>query len=109
MHKRRLPERNMFAHLHLKHFKAWRTPVDVDLKDVTVLLGTKSSGKSSLLQALLLLKQTAASPDRTVHLKLGGDQSNDVFRFGAFEDVLSANGVRARPHGTCQPESDSRR
>ncbi|WP_200248875.1 AAA family ATPase [Lamprobacter modestohalophilus] len=85
-----MPEPKMFTHLHLKHFKAWRAPVDVDLKDVTVLLGTNSSGKSSLLQALLLLKQTAASPDRTVHLNLGGDESNDDFGFGAFEDVLSA-------------------
>ncbi len=80
----------MFTNLHLKHFKAWRAPVDVELRDVTVLLGTNSSGKSSLLQALLLLKQTAASPDRTVHLNLGGDETNDYFGFGSFEDVLSA-------------------
>lgn len=80
----------MFTQLHLKHFKAWRAPVDVELRDVTVLLGSNSSGKSSLLQALLLLKQTAASPDRTVHLNLGGDETNDYFGFGSFEDVLSA-------------------
>lgn len=54
-----------------------------------MLLGTNSSGKSSLIQSLLLLKQTALSPDRTIHLNLGGDEVNDLFSFGAFEDVLN--------------------
>ncbi len=67
----------MFDVLTLKHFKAWRSVVKVELKPVTVFLGTNSSGKSSLLQALLLLKQTVASPDRTVQLNLGGDEVND--------------------------------
>jgi energy-coupling factor transporter ATP-binding protein EcfA2 len=80
----------MFTELHLKHFKAWREPVQVKLAPVTLLLGTNSSGKSSLLQSLLLLKQTVSSPDRTVHLNLGGDETNDIFSFGSFDDVLSA-------------------
>lgn len=80
----------MFTQLQLKHFKAWREPVEVKLAPVTLLLGTNSSGKSSLLQSLLLLKQTVSSPDRTVHLNLGGDETNDIFSFGSFDDVLSA-------------------
>lgn len=79
----------MFNKLILKHFKSWRDRIDVDLAPVTMLLGTNSSGKSSLLQALLLLKQTAASPDRTIHLNLGGDEVNDFFNFGHFDDVLT--------------------
>lgn len=79
----------MFDRLSLKHFKAWREQIDIDLAPVTMLLGTNSSGKSSLLQALLLLKQTAASPDRTIHLNLGGDEVNDYFNFGHFDDVLT--------------------
>jgi hypothetical protein len=53
------------------------------------LLGTNSSGKSTLLQSLLLLKQTVASPDRTIHLNLGGDEINDFFSFGEFDNVLT--------------------
>lgn len=78
----------MFTYLTLKNFKTWRN-CELRLAPVTLLLGANSSGKSSLLQSLLLLKQTAASPDRTVHLNLGGDEVNDYFNFGNFDDVLT--------------------
>jgi len=78
----------VFTYLKLKNFKTWRE-CDIRLAPVTLLLGANSSGKSSLLQSLLLLKQTAASPDRTIHLNLGGDEVNDYFNFGNFDDVLT--------------------
>lgn len=79
----------MFTRLRLTNFKAWRDTGDISLKPVTLLLGTNSSGKSSLIQSILLLKQTVQSPDRTVHLNLGGDEINDLFNFGSFNDVLN--------------------
>lgn len=79
----------MITQLQLRNFKAWRESGPVDLAPVTMLLGTNSSGKSSLIQSLLLLKQTAASPDRTIHLNLGGDEVNDFFNFGDFDNVLT--------------------
>lgn len=78
----------MFTKLHLTNFKAWKNTGELALKPVTMLLGTNSSGKSTLIQSLLLLKQTVQSPDRTVHLNLGGDEINDLFNFGSFEEVL---------------------
>ncbi len=78
----------MFTRMRLTNFKAWRDTGEIALRPVTMLLGTNSSGKSSLIQSLLLLKQTVQSPDRTVHLNLGGDETNDLFNFGSFEDVL---------------------
>lgn len=78
----------MFTRLHLKNFKAWCDTGDIELTPVTMFLGTNSSGKSTLIQSLLLLKQTVQSPDRTVHLNLGGDEVNDLFNFGDFENVL---------------------
>ena len=78
----------MLERLQLKNFKAWKNTGDVSLKPVTMLLGTNSSGKSTLIQSLLLLKQTVQSPDRTVQLNLGGDEVNDFFNFGEFENVL---------------------
>lgn len=78
----------MFTKLRLTEFKAWQDTGEISLKPVTVLLGTNSSGKSSLIQSLLLLKQTAQSPDRSIHLNLGGDEVNDIFNFGSFENVL---------------------
>ena len=79
----------MFTQLRLTNFKAWKNTGDVALKPVTMLLGTNSSGKSTLIQSLLLMKQTVQSPDRTVHLNLGGDEVNDLFNFGGFDDVLN--------------------
>lgn len=79
----------MFSRLRLVNFKAWSDTGDVDLRPITMVLGTNSSGKSSLIQSLLLLKQTARSPDRTVHLNFGGDEVNDLFNFGAFDDVIN--------------------
>lgn len=78
----------MLTELKLSNFKAWSQPDPIALKPVTMLLGTNSSGKSSLIQSLLLLKQTVQSPDRTIHLNLGGDEVNDLFNFGDFDNVL---------------------
>jgi hypothetical protein len=83
----------MINKIHLKNFKAWRDSGAVTLAPVTMLLGTNSSGKSTLLQSLLLLKQTVGSPDRTIHLNLGGDEVNDFFNFGDFENVLTQGAI----------------
>jgi len=39
---------------------------------------------------LLLLKQTAESPDRRQHLNLGG-QPSDVLQLGGFGDIISGH------------------
>ncbi|MCB1657376.1 MAG: DUF3696 domain-containing protein [Pseudomonadales bacterium] len=88
----------MFTMLQLKNFKAWRDSAEVQLAPVTMLLGANSTGKSSLLQSLLLLKQTVNSPDRSIHLNLGGDEVNDYFNFGDFDDVLT-QGASPREFG----------
>ena len=77
----------MFTSLHLKQFKSWTDTGTVSLAPVTLVLGTNSSGKSSLIQSLLLLKQTVESPDRTIHLNLGGDDATDLFNFGDFKSI----------------------
>ena len=88
----------MFSRLRLTNFKAWKDTGDVALRPVTMLLGTNSSGKSSLIQSLLLLKQTVQSPDRSIHLNLGGDETDDLHDFGSFESVLH-QGARTRQFG----------
>ncbi len=80
----------MLTRLKLSNFKAWRESGDVQLRPVTLLLGENSTGKSSLLQSLLLMKQTAMSPDHTVHLNLGAE-ANDYVDMGSFEDLLTRN------------------
>ena len=47
--------------LSISNFKSIAEVVEVDVSNLTVLAGVNSSGKSSLIQALLLLKQTLTS------------------------------------------------
>lgn len=80
----------MLNELKVRNFKAWndeRWNSPIPLAPVTLFLGTNSSGKTSLLQTLLLLKQTFASPDRKLDLNLGG-QEQDRIDFGRYEDVI---------------------
>jgi len=62
----------MIKTLRLKNFKAFKDTGDIELKPITVLAGPNSAGKSSILQSLLLLKQTLIS-DLRVALNLDGE------------------------------------
>jgi predicted ATPase len=61
----------MLRRLNFENFKSWRD-VTIDFGKITGLFGTNSSGKSSLIQFLLLLKQTKDATDRATTLELGG-------------------------------------
>jgi predicted ATPase len=76
----------MFTAIGAKNFKGWRHLPDLPLSPVTGLFGTNSSGKTSLLQLLLLLKQTATSTDRAQALQLGDDRT--VVELGSFRDLV---------------------
>ncbi len=83
----------MITELRLCNFKSWRETGHVRLAPITALFGTNSSGKTSLLQALLMLKQTVESPDRARVLNLGGDVRSPV-DLGSFRDVLFRHNLK---------------
>ncbi|MEZ4433820.1 MAG: DUF3696 domain-containing protein [bacterium] len=68
----------MFTKMRLVNFKAWKDTDEIRLAPLTVFFGGNSSGKTSLLQALLVLKQTAESPDRSRVLHPGDGESTPV-------------------------------
>ena len=76
----------MLTKLRLKNFKAWKDSGDIRLAPLTVLFGTNSAGKTSIPQLLLLLKQTAESPDRQRALQLGDSRS--LLDVGTYDDVV---------------------
>lgn len=82
----------MIRTLRLTNFKAFEDTGDVELKPITVLAGPNSGGKSSILQSLLLLKQTLETVRPNVQLSLDGRfvqcSSFDELTFGrpALED-----------------------
>ena len=73
----------MLTHLRVKNFKSWADSGEVVLAPLTGFFGTNSSGKSSLLQLLLLLKQSIGSDDV---LFFGDEQS--LVNLGSFRDVI---------------------
>jgi len=76
----------MITELRLENFKSWRHMEKMRMAPITGLFGTNSSGKTSILQLLLMLKQTVDSPDRSQVLNLGDDKT--PIALGAFRDVV---------------------
>ena len=76
----------MLRKIGLSNFKGWQE-LDIDLAPITLLFGSNSSGKTALLQALLLLKQTASSFDPKQHINFGGGR-RDYVDFGSYQDLV---------------------
>ena len=83
----------MLERLKLENFKAWRK-ADLRFGRVTGFFGTNSAGKSSILQLLLLLKQTRNATDRGLVLDFGGP--GDMASLGTFADVVHGHDERRR-------------
>lgn len=82
----------MLTHLKLDNFKIWRSTGAMRLAPITLLLGTNSSGKSSLIQSLLLIRQTVKGDDPSLDLNLGNPDEGDSVTLGQFKDLLSRHG-----------------
>lgn len=54
----------MINNLRLENFKGWKDTGNIKLSPLTVFFGANSSGKSSIGQFLMLLKQSVESSDR---------------------------------------------
>lgn len=78
----------MLINLALTNFKIWERTGPVHLAPVVLLLGTNSSGKSSIIQSLLLIRQTARCKEPNVSLHFGIEDSSDSVALGQFDDVL---------------------
>lgn len=80
----------MITGLELTNFKTWQQTGPIRLAPITVLFGTNSSGKSSIHQFLLMLKQTAESPDRRRVFHAGGEGTTPV-ALGSYRDFVFAH------------------
>ena len=76
----------MINRFRLQNFKSWKDTQDIDLKPITGFFGANSSGKTSLIQALLLMKQTIDSPDRSVPFDFGNEET--LVDLGDFTSVV---------------------
>ena len=78
----------MITHIRMKNFKSWKDSGEVELAPLTGFFGTNSSGKSSLLQMLLLLKQTVEN-----------SEIEDVIFFGDETSRVNMGNLREVIHG----------
>ena len=77
--------RGRITGLTVEGFKSIRDRQSIELKPLTVLAGANSSGKSSIMQPMLLLKQTLESPGDPGAILLNGDH----VQFSSSDQLLS--------------------
>ena len=76
----------MIKTLQARNFKSWKDTGALRLAPLTGLFGANSSGKSSIFQLLLMLKQTVESPDRKRVLHTGDERT--YVDLGTFHDLI---------------------
>ena len=76
----------MITELSFGNFKSWKRVEKMRFAPITGFFGSNSSGKTSLLQLLLMMKQTVESTDRLQVLDFGGEKS--PANLGSFRDVV---------------------
>ncbi len=79
----------MLSSVQFTNFKSWPA-VYLPCGKITGIFGTNSSGKTSLLQFLLLLKQTKDATDRAISLELNGD----LVQLGTIADVIHRHDIK---------------
>lgn len=70
--RKRLVRDRGITGISVSGFKSLRDPQHIDIKPLTIIAGLNSSGKSSIVQPLLLLKQTLEAPYDPGPLLLNG-------------------------------------
>jgi predicted ATPase len=76
----------MLSALQIKNFKIWKDTGEIRMAPITLFFGANSSGKSSIGQFLMMLKQTVESPDRKAVLYPGG--RNTAVQLGSFQEMV---------------------
>jgi predicted ATPase len=76
----------MLTQLQIQNFKGWKDTGSIRMAPITLFFGANSSGKSSIGQFLMLLKQTVESQDRKAVLYPGG--KNSAVQLGSFKDMV---------------------
>jgi len=70
--------------ISIDNFKTLKSLEEFEFRPFTLITGVNSSGKSSLIQFLLLIKQTLEKPATNAALNLDGD----ILELGIFEDII---------------------
>jgi len=74
----------MLKSIRLRNFKCFEDSKDLELSPLTVFCGTNSSGKTTIIQSLLMLKQTFEGNIPYRNFLLNGR----FVHLGSFKDVI---------------------
>ena len=78
----------MITELRTQNFKSWKDTGALRFAPLTGFFGANSSGKTSILQALLLLKQTVERPSLSWDYPLYFGNDTSLVNLGSFDDVI---------------------
>ena len=76
----------MLKQLRIKNFKGWKDTGTIRMAPISLFFGANSSGKSSIGQFLMMLKQTVESPDRKAVFYPGG--KNSAVQLGSYQEMV---------------------
>jgi hypothetical protein len=85
----------MLDSIELRNFRAFRDGTVLPFSPLTLILGSNSAGKSSLLSALLLMKQTIEDPSFGVQipiLRLNGTRIDA----GNYRDIVYSHNIKSK-------------
>src|SRR5438876_4965113 len=82
----------MLDRIRIRNFKSLSDTGDLKIKPLTFLLGPNSAGKTSILQALLLLRQTIDSRDMKNPLIINGS----YVTLGSYRDLIFKHDIHNR-------------
>lgn len=75
----------MIAKWRVENFKSIYEKTNIELAPLTIFAGANSSGKSTIIQSMLLTAQTIQSPVHSKSVVLNGH----ILRMGAYNDIAS--------------------
>lgn len=84
----------MLKQLRIQNFKGWQDTGVIRMAPITLFFGANSSGKSSIGQFLMMLKQTVESPDRKAVFYPGG--RNTAVQLGSYQEMVFQRNPDAR-------------
>ncbi len=76
----------MITQLRMRNFKRWADTGLINMAPISLFFGANSSGKSSIGQFLMMLKQTVESPDRKAVFYPGG--KNSAVQLGSYQEMV---------------------
>ncbi len=76
----------MLKQLRIQNFKGWKDTGTIRMAPISLFFGANSSGKSSIGQFLMMLKQTVESQDRKAVFYPG--RKNSAVQLGSYQEMV---------------------